>query len=243
MRGYWIHLAFQVSKDTGENVKTYLNKFITNNGGYSFTITQLYDELYQACITTVQCSDVKRKLEKKFKLKLEDAPTRELFPGAAREKKVFKNAHEFRQFSEKDLLRLNRPIIARKHKEAHDHFTKVISAFNTQSQKSFMAFDLEVYEHDHSVLLEIGYVIVNFSPTRRPREDDLPKAEVTSRKHLIIKENLHYKNKDNVPDNRDGFKFGVSQILSLEDAVKRLAMKSQNVEMFFNTFILLLFYF
>ena len=104
MRGYWIHLAFQVSKDTGENVKTYLNKFITNNGGYSFTITQLYDELYQACITTVQCSDVKRKLEKKFKLKLEDAPTRELFPGAAREKRCSKMLTNFDSFVKKTCL-------------------------------------------------------------------------------------------------------------------------------------------
>ena len=240
MRNYWIYWAFQVSDDVGENVKTYLNKFITNNGGFSFIITQLYDELYYACITTVQCSDIKRTIEKKFRVKLQDAPPRELFPGAAQKQKLFKNTHEFRQFSEKELPRLNRPIITRKHKEARDHFTKVKSAFNTQDQKSFMAFDLEVYEHDHSEALEIGYVIVNFSPTRRQREGGLPKAEVTSRKHLIIEENLHYKNKDNVPDNRDGFKFGVSQILSLEDAVKRLVMKSQNVEMFFNTFILLL---
>ena len=222
MRSYWIRLAFEISEDTGANVKMYLNKFITNNGGYSFTIAQLYDEQYQACITTVQCSDIKRIIERKFRIKLEDAPIIRLFPGAAKRRQVFKNAHEFRIFRENTLPNLNRPIITKKHKEARDHFTKVRSAFNTQDQKSFIAFDLEVFEHDRSQILEIGYVIVCFSPTRRQTEDGLPKAEVTSRKHLIIEENLHYKNKDNVPDNRDGFKFGVSQTLSLEDAVERL---------------------
>ena len=238
MRGFWIYSAFQVSKDTGENVKTYLNKYVTNTGGYSFTITQLYDELFYVCITISQCSDIKHKLEREFKLKLEDAPTQELFPNAVKETKKFKNSHEFRMFRENDLPKLNRPIIRRKHKEACEHFTKVKSAFNTQDQKSFIAFDLEVYEHDHSQVLEIGYVIVRFSPTRRRTDGGLPKAEVTSRKHLIIEENLHYKNKDNVPDNRDGFRFGVSETLSLQEAVERLVTfshfaESLTVEMFF----------
>ena len=244
MRGFWIYSAFQVSKDTGENVKTYLNKYVTNTGGYSFTITQLYDELFYVCITISQCSDIKHKLESKFKLKLEDAPTQELFPNAAKETKKFKNSHEFRMFRENVLPKLNRPI-RRKHNEAREHFTEVKSAFNTQYQKSFIAFDLEVYEHDYSQVLEIGYVIVSFSPTPRRTDGGLPKAEVTSRKHLIIEENLHYKNKDNVPDNRDGFRFGVSETLSLEDAVERLVtfshfVESLTVEMFFFSIFFLL---
>ena len=241
MRGFWIYSTFQVSKDTGENVKTYLNKYVTNNTGYSFTITQLYNELFYACITISQCSDIKRKLERKFKLKLEDVPTQELFPGAAKRIKMFKNAHEFRRFRENDLPNLNRPIIRRKHGEASEHFINVKSAFNTEDQKSFIAFDLEVYEHDHSQVLEIGYVIVRFSPTRPPTDGDLPEAEVTSRKHLIIEENLHYKNKDNVPDNRDGFRFGVSETLSLEDAVERLVFACNLLYMLQTTRIMLIY--
>ena len=241
MRGFWIRLAFEISEDTGANVKMYLNKFITNNTGYSFTITQLYDELFYICITTSQCSDIKRKLEMKFKLKLEDVPSKNLLPGAAKRMKMFKNAHEFRRFRENDLPNLNRPITRRKHKAALEHFSKVKSAFNTEDQQSFIAFDLEVYEHDHSQVLEIGYVIARFLPTRPPTDGGLPKVEVTSRKHLIIEENLHYKNKDNVPDNRDSFRFGVSETLSLEDAVERLVFACNLLYMLQTTRIMLIY--
>ncbi len=93
-----------------------------------------------------------------------------------------------------------------------------------QEPREFLAFDIEVYEHDHSEALEIGYVVVRFSPARPQTEGtNLPKAEVTSRTHLIIEENLHFKNKDHVPDNRDGFVvFGISETMSMADAVERL---------------------
>ena len=152
MRNYWIYWAFQVSDDAGENVKTYLNKFITNNGGFSFIITQLYDELYYACITTVQCSDIKRTIEKKFRVKLQDAPPQELFPGAAQKKKLFKNTHEFRQFSEKELPRLNRPIITRKHKEAGLFVIEITLLYSLHG--SFQAF----YSYSHWFLFLVAFL-------------------------------------------------------------------------------------
>ena len=224
MRRHWIGFAYKISEETGRNVKTYLNKFVANNRGFSFTTTQLYDELFHVCITTDQCLDIKRKLENKlktFELKLPDVRTQELFSGGARQQKSVRNAHEFRQLRENDLAEMNEPIIRRKHEEAQNHFILVRNAFSIQDEKDFLAFDIEAYEHDHSQVLEIGYVIVRFSPVRHRTEGNLPKAEVIDRQHLIIEENLHFKNKDNVPDNRDGFKFGVSKTLSLEDAVER----------------------
>ena len=220
MRNYWIYLAFESSDETGGNVKTYLNKFITNNPGFSFTIAQMYDELFHVFITTKQCSDIKRKIEKKFKIEL-DVRTQELLSGGAKKEISFRNAYEFRQFRENTLVELNKPIITGKHKEARDHFGKVKNAFSIQEPKEFLAFDTEVYEHDHSKALEIGYVVVRFSPARPQTEGSLPKAEVISREHLIIEEHLHFKNKDNVPDNRDGFVFGVSKTMSMADAVER----------------------
>ena len=221
MRGYWIYSAFQISNAAGNNVKTYLNTFVKNNPGYSFTITQLYDELFDVCITTSQCSQIKRNIERKFKIELPEARTQELFPDGAIAKKSMTDALEFRQLNQERIPELNKSIIRRKHKEARDHFSNVREAFNRREQQDFLAFDIEAYEHNQSKILEIGYVVVRFTPPRSRAEGNLPKAEVISRVHLIIEENLHFKNKDRVPDNRYGFRFGLSETLKLEDAIER----------------------
>ena len=221
MRGYWIYSAFQISDAAGNNVRTYLNTFVRNNPGYSFTITQLYDELFDVCITTSQCSQIKRNIERKLKIVLPEARTQELFPNGASERKSVKNISDFRQLNQERIPELNNPIIRRKHKEAGNHFSKVSKAFNGREQQDFLAFDIEAYEHNQSKILEIGYVVVRFTPPRSRAEGSLPKAEVISRVHLIIDENLHFKNKDRVPDNRYGFRFGLSETLKLEDAIKR----------------------
>ena len=77
-----------------------------------------------------------------------------------------------------------------------------------------LAFDLEVYEHDHNIILEIGYAMTWLDNP----EDDLRTF------HYIIKENLDYTNGDCVPDNRDCFMFGTSRCMSL----RRAAAKIQN---------------
>jgi hypothetical protein len=204
--------------------KTHFENFVSQkDGGFSFTITQLYDELFHVCVTTDQYFDIKRKLEEELKLKLPDVPEQGLLSGVARKpEKLFRNNNEFLRFSEKDLAEMNKPIVKRKHEEAQSHFVLVENAFSIQDKKDFLAFDIKAYEHDYSKVLEIGYVIVRFSPSvRHGTERNLPKAEVIDRQHLIIEENLHFKNKDNVPDNGDEFTFGVSVTLSLEDAVER----------------------
>jgi hypothetical protein len=150
--------------------------------------------------------------------KLPDVQTQELFPGGAREKKSFINADNLRQFCQGDLVDRNKPIIERKHEEARDHFTKLQDAFNTKNKKYILVFDIEVYEHDQSKVLEIGYVIVGF----QPRKYNLHFLEVLCRKHLIIEENIHYKNSETCPHNRDGFVFGESEIVSLAGAVEML---------------------
>ena len=73
-----------------------------------------------------------------------------------------------------------------------------------------MTFDVETYEHDKSQTLEFGYVITN-----------LDKPEEIDAFHYIIEENLHYSNKDYVPDNREQFKFGTSQRMSLKEAAEK----------------------
>ncbi|CAB3989868.1 Hypothetical predicted protein [Paramuricea clavata] len=219
MRKKWIDFAMKKSDETGRKVLTYLNMFVPNSGGFSFTITQLYDELFHVCVTTEQYLKIKRELEEEFDLELPVVREQGLLSGGARQEERVRNNTEFSRLREEDLVEMNKPIIKRKHEEAQDHFALVENAFSIQDQKDFLAFDSKAYEHDYSKVLEIGYVIVRFS--RHGTEGNLPKAKVINRKHLIIEENLHLKNKDNVPDNGDEFKFGVSETLSQEDAVER----------------------
>ena len=75
-----------------------------------------------------------------------------------------------------------------------------------------LAFDLEVYEHDHSIILEIGYAMTRLDNS----EGDLQTF------HYIIKENLGYENGDCVPDNRDHFMFGTSRRMSLKRAAAKI---------------------
>ena len=82
----------------------------------------------------------------------------------------------------------------------------------SKPQALILAFDLEVYEHDHSVILEIGYVMTTLD---NPVED-------METFHYIIKENLKHVNGDHVPDNRDRFKFGTSRRMSLRKAAAKI---------------------
>jgi hypothetical protein len=219
MRKKWTNFAKKNSKETRKKVLTHFENFVSQkDGGFSFTITQLYDELFHVCVTTDQYFDIKRKLEEELKLKLPDVREQGLLSGVARKpEKLFRNNNEFWRLCENDLAEMNKPIVKRKHEEARSHFVLVENAFSIQDKKDFLAFDIKASEHDYSKVLEIGYVIVRFS--RHGTEGNLPKAEVIDRQHLIIEE--HFKNKDNVPDNGDEFTFGVSETLSLEDAVER----------------------
>ena len=71
-----------------------------------------------------------------------------------------------------------------------------------------MTFDVETYENDRRVILEIGFAVGSLA---RPEDDE--KAF-----HFIIRENSHFVNKDYVPDNREKFSFGTSERMSLKEA-------------------------
>lgn len=73
-----------------------------------------------------------------------------------------------------------------------------------------MTFDVETYEHDHSVILEIGFAV-----------GSLAKPDDEKAFHFIIAENGHFVNRDYVPDNREKFSFGTSERMSLEEAAER----------------------
>ena len=97
----------------------------------------------------------------------------------------------------------------RKEREADIHASELWRTIQKRPNARVLAFDVEVYEHDHSTLLEVGFVVTSFD------------AAAVSKKsyHYIINENIHFKNKDEVPDNRDRFEFGTSQRMPLREAI------------------------
>lgn len=71
-----------------------------------------------------------------------------------------------------------------------------------------ISIDVEAFEFSQNKLLEIGYSILQDG-----------KIET---KHLIILDNLKYKNKKFVPNNRDNFLFGTSRRVTLKHAIQIL---------------------
>ena len=223
MRNRWIRCAGKRHK--AESVKRYFNTFSTKHPGYTFIVAKKFNDLYDVCVTAQQCSEIKRHLEREFGLTgyLDEAPSQEVFRSNCTEKS-FRNSLEFRQYRENTLLTMNRPAIRAKHADAKQHYDKVKDAF-TKGRSAFqiLCFDIEVYEHDRSVMLEIGYVICRFTPapSHSLYQTRSHEVGVVTKRHLIVRENLHYKNGDNVPDNRQGFRFGASETMSIAEAVRR----------------------
>ena len=76
-----------------------------------------------------------------------------------------------------------------------------------------MAIDIETYENDHRKILEIGSCTTSLAS---------PEGNEQAH-HVIITENLHMVNKDYVSDNRDKFRFGTSQHMSLAEAAGKFS--------------------
>jgi hypothetical protein len=223
MRNRWVRCAGERHK--AEVVKRYFNTFAAKHPGYIFIITKKFNDLYDVCITAQQCSEIKRHLEREFGLAgyLDEAMSLEV-PWIDCTEKSFRNTQDFREYRERTLVSKNRPVIRAKHAEARQHYNKVKDVF-TKSAFQILCFDIEVYEHDRSIMLEIGYVIGRFTAGVTylgfGSQGEKPDVTLVTKRHLIIRENLHYKNGDRVQDNRYGFRFGSSETLSLADAVRR----------------------
>ena len=110
-------------------------------------------------------------------------------------------------------------LFCRRKEEAKKHVNLLRTTLQTKPNARIMAFDVETYEHDKSQTLEVGYVITNLD---RPDENDAY--------HYIIEENLHYSNKDYVPDNRERFRFGTSQRMSLKEAAEKFKQHIADVD-------------
>jgi hypothetical protein len=77
-----------------------------------------------------------------------------------------------------------------------------------KQETKFLSFDLEVHDKDRKTILEIGYVKFTL------KEGDKPEYF-----HAIVNEDLH--NREGF-DNRDKFRFGTTERMTLEKAAEEL---------------------
>ncbi|ORY26646.1 hypothetical protein LY90DRAFT_322625, partial [Neocallimastix californiae] len=73
-----------------------------------------------------------------------------------------------------------------------------------------LCLDIEAFEFDQKILTEFGWCIF--------RKD----GTIDKKIHAIVKENIKYRNKKHVPDNREYYLFGESVTQNLSDIEKEL---------------------
>lgn len=115
------------------------------------------------------------------------------------------------------LLSLSR---CRRRKDAEESVRELRTFLQRKPNARAMVIDIETYENDHSKILEIGFVITSLAS---------PEGNEQAH-HFIIKENLHMVNRDYVSDNRDNFRFGTSQRMSLADAAGKFSQYIGDVD-------------
>ena len=70
---------------------------------------------------------------------------------------------------------------SRRYADARKNVRKLRRTLRADPNALILAFDLEVYEHDHSIILEIGYAMTTLNNPKKMQKF-----------HYIIKENLRY---------------------------------------------------
>ena len=164
MRKKWMWYINNNAPSKTNDLRTFFNFFIKNHSGYRFTVAKIYSGLYELGITSQQYEEIKRQLEKIVKVPLPDARLSEVADSRSLSRRSFGNLQQFRNFQDSELPKLNQTIVKKKLVEVKAHYKQVMKLFKEiRGGMQIASFDIEVYEHDHDVMLEIGYTIVTFS--------------------------------------------------------------------------------
>jgi len=101
----------------------------------------------------------------------------------------------------------------------YDDFAKLINTikFNIGNSRFYLCLDIEAYENNQSILTEFGWCIFKKDGT------------ITKKKHAIVKENMNYHNGKKVPDHRDHYLFGESEIQELKVIEEELKADIESV--------------
>ncbi|ORX40397.1 hypothetical protein BCR36DRAFT_190173 [Piromyces finnis] len=96
--------------------------------------------------------------------------------------------------------------------------TKLVEAIRTMNNdKSYLCLDIEAYEFDQKKLTEFGWCIFKKDGT------------IIKKKHTNVEEYLKFRNGKHVPDNKEHFLFGQSDIQKLEVVEEELKKDIENV--------------
>jgi len=114
------------------------------------------------------------------------------------------NANYLKQIFKK-LIILEKP-------KKYDTYNELIKNIREEinDEKLFLCLDIEAFEFDQKILTEFGWCIF--------RKD----GTIDKKIHAIVKENIKYRNKKHVPDNREYYLFGESVTQNLSDIEKEL---------------------
>jgi len=78
------------------------------------------------------------------------------------------------------------------------------------NEKLYICLDIEAFERNHDFLTEFGWCLFKKN------------GEIIKKKHAIVEEYMNYHNGRYVPDNRDHYNFGKSEIVKLKEIYKEL---------------------
>lgn len=119
---------------------------------------------------------------------------------------------------------------ARRRSEADDLHAKLqvvlAEASRSDSPVTFVAIDVEAWEQDQGKVTEIGLAVARLS-SRAVVDSGCPEFSADEscfrHRHFLIKEHLSMRNGRFVEDNKDGFLFGDSELISLDNATRELS--------------------
>ncbi|CAH3033258.1 unnamed protein product [Porites lobata] len=210
MRIKWSRCFEEVRNDhVADSIKTFFRNFHRNHRGFTFVVGELYDGTTHLFVKQSRYRQIKNEIEERVDETLPDvAQFRDVT--IIKRRISFQGFQSYRDFGN-ILKEKNLEVERRRYADARKSVRKLRRTLRADPNALILAFDLEVYEHDHSIILEIGYAMTTLNN---------PKKMQTF--HYIIKENLRYANKDFVPDNRDHFIFGTSKRMSLRKAAAKI---------------------
>jgi len=138
-------------------------------------------------------------------------------------KKLLKQNNE--KFKNEKSMKENEELVnpkPKKQKEEllkYDNYAKLINTikFNIGNPRHYLCLDIEAYEQNQSILTEFGWCIFKKDGT------------IIKKKHAIVKENMNYHNGKKVPDHRDNYLFGESEIQELKSIEEELRYDIESV--------------
>jgi hypothetical protein len=97
-----------------------------------------------------------------------------------------------------------------------------VGGHTNSSTRIFLAIDVEGWEKHTETVLEVGICVCLGTPT--PKQTT---AYTFCCRHFIVEENMHHRNGKYVPDHKDHFLFGDSEVLSTEAIAAHIKKKLQ----------------